>query len=60
MVHFTKNVALPGGALALMAVQEPWPESVPLRRPGCSSACATSHVWLEPRSPGGMVRDAVQ
>ena len=25
MVHFTKNVALLGGALALMAVQEPWP-----------------------------------
>jgi len=30
MVNFTKNVALAGGAIALMGVEEPWPASVPL------------------------------
>lgn len=30
MVNFTKNVALAGGALALMGVEEPWPASVPV------------------------------
>jgi len=30
MVNFTKNVALAGGAIALMGVEEPWPGSVPL------------------------------
>ncbi|MGH9512062.1 MAG: DoxX family protein [Terriglobales bacterium] len=33
MVNFTKNVALLGGALALMGVEEPWPSSVPLGQP---------------------------
>ena len=28
MIHFSKNVALLGAALALMAVEEPWPASV--------------------------------
>lgn len=28
MINFTKNLALVGGATALMAVEEPWPASV--------------------------------
>jgi putative oxidoreductase len=31
MIMFMKNVALAGGALALMGVDEPWEASVPLR-----------------------------
>jgi len=30
MVNFTKNMALLGGALALMGMEEPWPASVPI------------------------------
>lgn len=30
LINFSKNVALLGGALALMGVDEPWPASVPL------------------------------
>jgi uncharacterized membrane protein YphA (DoxX/SURF4 family) len=30
MINFTKNVALIGGALSLMGVDEPWPASVPI------------------------------
>lgn len=30
MINFTKNLALSGGALALMGVEEPWPASVPV------------------------------
>ena len=30
MINFGKNVALLGGALALMGVEEPWPASVPI------------------------------
>ncbi len=33
MVNFTKNVALLGGAMALMGVEEPWPVSVPVAQP---------------------------
>jgi len=33
MINFTKNMALLGGALALMGVEEPWPVSVPIARP---------------------------
>ena len=33
MINFGKNVALLGAALALMAVEEPWPASVPLGQP---------------------------
>lgn len=29
MIHFMKNLALAGGALSLMAVEEPWPASLP-------------------------------
>jgi putative oxidoreductase len=33
MINFSKNVALLGGALALMGIEEPWPASVPLAQP---------------------------
>jgi len=33
MINFSKNLALAGAALALMAVEEPWPVSVPVARP---------------------------
>ena len=33
MVHFAKNMALLGGSLALMGVEEPWEASVPLGQP---------------------------
>jgi len=33
MINFGKNIAL-GGALALMAIEEPWPASVPVAEPG--------------------------
>ncbi len=33
MVNFTKNLALMGGAIALMGVEEPWPASVPVGQP---------------------------
>ena len=33
MIHFSKNMALLGSALALMGVEEPWPLSVPVDRP---------------------------
>jgi len=33
MINFTKNMALLGGALALMGVEEPWPASVPIAQP---------------------------
>jgi putative oxidoreductase len=34
MINFMKNVALLGGAMALMGVEEPWPASVPVGRSG--------------------------
>ena len=33
MINFSKNLALLGAALALMAVEEPWPVSVPVAQP---------------------------
>jgi putative oxidoreductase len=33
LVNFSKNLALLGAALALMAVKEPWPLSVPVAQP---------------------------
>jgi putative oxidoreductase len=33
MVNFMKNLALAGGALALMGVEEPWDASVPIMLP---------------------------
>jgi len=32
-INFMKNLALMGGALALMGVEEPWPASVPVGQP---------------------------
>jgi len=32
-INFTKNLALAGGAMALMGVEEPWPASVPVLAP---------------------------
>lgn len=43
MVHFMKNLALAGGALALMAVEEPWPASVPVAQP--SAGERISRAW---------------
>jgi putative oxidoreductase len=37
MINFSKNLALLGGALALMALKEPWPLSVPLAQPRSAS-----------------------
>jgi putative oxidoreductase len=33
MINFMKNLALLGGAMALMGVEEPWPASVPVLKP---------------------------
>jgi uncharacterized membrane protein YphA (DoxX/SURF4 family) len=33
MINFTKNMALAGGALALMGVDEPWEAAVPVGQP---------------------------
>jgi putative oxidoreductase len=33
MINFSKNMALLGGALALMSVEEPWDASVPVAQP---------------------------
>lgn len=33
MIHFAKNMALLGGALTLLGVEEPWPASVPVAQP---------------------------
>ena len=33
MINFAKNLALAGGAIALMGVEEPWPASVPILQP---------------------------
>jgi len=33
MINFMKNMALAGGALALMGIDEPWQASVPLGKP---------------------------
>lgn len=33
MINFFKNMALLGGSLALMSVEEPWPASVPIAQP---------------------------
>jgi putative oxidoreductase len=32
-INFMKNLAMLGGALALMGVEEPWPASVPIGQP---------------------------
>src|SRR5579862_8642879 len=43
MINFGKNLALLGGALALAAVEEPWPASVPVARP--SIVDRTKTAW---------------
>jgi putative oxidoreductase len=32
-INFAKNLALAGGAMALMGVEEPWPASIPILQP---------------------------
>ena len=34
LINFTKNMALLGSAVALAAVEEPWPVSLPISKPG--------------------------
>jgi uncharacterized membrane protein YphA (DoxX/SURF4 family) len=41
MVNFSKNLALAGGALALMGVDEPWEGSVPVARPSIAERIKT-------------------
>lgn len=41
MVNFMKNLALAGGALALLGVDEPWEASVPVGRPSLSERMRT-------------------
>lgn len=33
MAHFMKNMAMLGGVMALMAMEEPWPVSLPIGQP---------------------------
>lgn len=33
MINFSKNMALLGAAVALLAIEEPWPASVPIAQP---------------------------
>ena len=33
MAHFMKNVAMLGGVMALMGMEEPWPISLPIGQP---------------------------
>ena len=33
MINFTKNMGLLGAGMALMAVEEPWPVSIPIAQP---------------------------
>lgn len=42
LINFTKNLALLGGALALGAVEEPWPASVPIARPSIAGRAKTA------------------
>jgi putative oxidoreductase len=35
LIHFSKNMALAGAALALLGVEEPWPASIPLAHQSC-------------------------
>lgn len=40
-INFMKNLALAGGALALMGVDEPWEASVPVARPSLADRVRT-------------------
>lgn len=44
MIQFSKNMALLGGALALMGVEEPWPASVPIAQAEASEAVSRTRV----------------
>ena len=44
MIMFMKNLALAGGALALMGVEEPWEASVPGANPRCPRRRGRSFV----------------
>src|SRR6185437_4736545 len=44
MIQFLKNMALLGGALALMSVKEPWPASVPVAQSEPSWDESRTHV----------------
>jgi hypothetical protein len=33
MINFSKNMAMLGAAVALLAIEEPWPASVPIAQP---------------------------
>lgn len=39
-IHFMKNIAMLGAALALMGVEEPWPVSVPIAQPNATHRVA--------------------
>ena len=44
MVNFAKNMGLLGAAIAFMAVEEPWPISVPVAQPESRTALAGTRV----------------
>ena len=44
MINFMKNMALLGGALALMSIDEPWPVSVPVAQPSGPRAAVRSAI----------------
>ena len=41
MINFMKNLALAGGAMALMGIDEPWEASVPVARPSLADKVRT-------------------
>src|SRR5439155_22772667 len=44
MINFTKNMALAGGAMALIGIEEPWPASVAPQPDRKSTRLKSSHV----------------
>ena len=56
-INFTKNLALAGATLALAAVDEPWPVSVPLAQPGRMER-ARNVARLAAREANSFGRDA--
>ncbi len=50
MIHFMKNLALSGSALALMGIEEPWPSSMPIPRIAAgSTGHSTNHCGASER-----------
>jgi hypothetical protein len=41
LIMFLKNIALAGGALALMGVEEPWEASIPVAKPSLGDKVRT-------------------